>query len=193
LVAGGVLVLGTVLVSLGATLKSPKQTVWAEPWFDVGIGVLALGVLGLAGAIRLYLVDDRSGKVSSTIEVGAAISRVIRLRDGMATPWREVLDPDSKRKLRIELGNGRELRTMLQSATTDEQLFEVQKRICDWRSRVLPTLADSGHSTLHDRFAVDAPWPRRGWHSRTAKAESLSIIDQRIKQLEKMLAPSRFQ
>jgi hypothetical protein len=59
-VAGAVLLMGGVLVSVGVALKSPKQIVWAQPWFDVGIVVLIAGVLILAWSVRLYLVGDLS-------------------------------------------------------------------------------------------------------------------------------------
>lgn len=59
-IAAAVLLVAGILISAGIALKSPKESVWAQPWSAVGIGVGAFGVLLVAWSVRMYLVRDLS-------------------------------------------------------------------------------------------------------------------------------------
>ncbi len=101
-VAGGVLVVGGVLVPVGVALKSPKQSVWAQPWFDAGIAVLIVGVLILAWSVRLYLVRNPSTPKPKPETIDVRLQLLIRGQRGKelvadaAAHGKEVAEADAR-------------------------------------------------------------------------------------------------
>lgn len=81
-VAGGVLVVGGVFVPVGVALKLPKQSVWEQPWFDVGIAGLIVGVLILAWSVRLYLVRNPSTPKPKPETINVRLQLLIRDQRG---------------------------------------------------------------------------------------------------------------
>ena len=59
-------VIGLALMTIGATRSAPGDNLLTSLWFDGGLGVLALGVLLLLWALRLYLVHRRVEAAKTT-------------------------------------------------------------------------------------------------------------------------------
>lgn len=100
-------VIGLALMTIGATRSGPGDNLFASPWFDGGLGLLAVGVLLLVWALRLYLFRRRvdavvkpggesiAGSESPLVE---AVRGYYRERDNLFRMWQK--EQREKRKNR---------------------------------------------------------------------------------------------
>ena len=100
-------VIGLALMTIGATRSGPGENLFNSPWFDGGLGVLALGTLLLLWALRLYLFRRRAdamAKASGEVQAGAesaeveAVRGYYRERDNLFHMWQK--EQREKRKNR---------------------------------------------------------------------------------------------
>jgi hypothetical protein len=102
-IAGAAIVLGGTLIALGATQKGQAQSLWAVPWFDVGIGITALGVLVLGYSLYRYATSRAEPPATGLGRVGIASSgkaRVTTRRGRIANQDRSV---DASGRSRVDM------------------------------------------------------------------------------------------
>jgi hypothetical protein len=102
-IAGAVIVLGGILVALGATQKGQAQSLWAVPWFDAGIAIAVLGVLVLGYSLYRYATRRAEPSASDLERVGIASSGKARVSTRGGRIANQDRSVDARGRSRVDL------------------------------------------------------------------------------------------